>query len=233
MYQDYKKRFYMIKILMVEDDAVIAEFLGKFFDTNEYNYTHVIRPSQALNIIKKKSFDIIILDLTLPEIDGLELCKKLNALTNTPIIISSARSDINDKLLALEHGADDYLAKPYDPRELEARIKTVLKRVGKIAPDENAAFVIDNESSQIFHNNQALTLTPAEFQMLKMFLDNPNRTISRADIANSIDSMRFESGVESINVLVGRIRKKIEKESSKPELLKTIRGLGYRFAYKV
>jgi len=223
----------MIKILMVEDDEVIAEFLGKYFANKEYKMTHVIKPSQALNIIKKNRFDIIILDLTLPEIDGLELCKKLNVITTAPIIISSARSDINDKLIALEHGADDYLAKPYDPRELEARIKTVLKRVGKIAPDENAAFVVDDESSQIFHNSQALTLTPAEYQMLKMFLDNPNRSISRADIANSIDSMRFESGVESINVLIGRIRRKIEKDPAKPELLKTIRGIGYRFAYKI
>ena len=223
----------MIKILMVEDDAVIAEFLGKYFLKGDYEYTHVIKPSQALNIIKKESFDIIILDLTLPEIDGLDLCKQLNSLTTTPIIISSARSDINDKLIALEHGADDYLAKPYDPRELEARIKTVLKRVGKIAPDADAAFVVDEESSQILHNNQALTLTPAEYQMLKMFLDNPNRSISRADIANSIDSMRFESGVESINVLIGRIRKKIEKDPAKPQLLKTIRGIGYRFAYKI
>jgi len=223
----------MIKILMVEDDEVIAEFLGKYFNDKEYEMTHVIKPSQGLNAIKKEAFDIIILDLTLPEIDGLELCKKLNAITTTPIIISSARSDINDKLIALEHGADDYLAKPYDPRELEARIKTVLKRTGKIAPDENAAFVVDEESSQIFHNNRALVLTPAEYQMLKMFLDNPNRSISRADIANSIDSMRFESGVESINVLIGRIRKKIEKDPAKPELLKTIRGIGYRFAYKI
>jgi len=203
---------------------ILWTFLGLYFI-----YVKQIKCTE----IKKRNFDIIILDLSLSEIDGLELCKDLNTLTNAPIIISSARSDINDKLIALEHGADDYLAKPYDPRELEARIKTVLKRVGKIAPDENAAFIIDNESSQIFHHNQALTLTPAEFQMLKMFLDNPNRTISRADIANSIDSMRFESGVESINVLVGRIRKKIEKNPSKPELLKTIRGLGYRFAYKI
>ena len=224
----------MISILMVEDDVVIAEFLGKYFSTSgEYTLKHVIRPSQALNSIKKNSFDIIILDLTLPEIDGLELCKKLNSLTTSPIIISSARSDINDKLIALEHGADDYLAKPYDPRELEARIKTVLKRIGKIAPDEDAAFIVDKESSQIFHHNQALTLTPAEYQMLKMFLENPNRTISRADIANSIDSMRFQSGVESINVLVGRIRKKIEKDPKRPQLLKTIRGIGYRFAYKI
>jgi len=223
----------MIQVLMVEDDEVIAEFLGKFFDTDEYKFMHVLKPSQALNIIKKESFDIIILDLTLPEVDGLVLCKKLNSLTATPIIISSARNDINDKLTALEHGADDYLAKPYDPRELEARIKTVLKRVGKIAHDENAAFIINNESSEIFHNNQALELTPAEYQMLKMFLENPNRSISRADIANSIDSHRFESGVESINVLVGRIRKKIEKEPNKPQLLKTIRGIGYRFAYKI
>ena len=223
----------MIKILMVEDDEVIAEFLGKYFRDKEFEMTHVIKPSQGLNAIKKEQFDVIVLDLTLPEIDGLELCKQMNSLSTTPIIISSARSDINDKLMALEYGADDYLAKPYDPRELEARIKTVLKRTGKIAPDENAAFIIDEESSQIFHNNQALTLTPAEYQMLKMFLENPNRSISRADIANSIDSLRFESGVESINVLIGRIRKKIEKDPAKPQLLKTIRGIGYRFAYKI
>ena len=218
---------------MIEDDAVIAEFLEKFFTKDGYSFSHVIKPSQAINIIKKDEFDIIILDLTLPEIDGLELCQKLNTLTTTPIIISSARSDINDKLIALEHGADDYLAKPYDPRELEARIKTVLKRIGKIAPDANAAFVINKDSSQVFHKNKPLELTPAEYQILCMFLENPNRSISRADIANSIDSLRFESGVESINVLIGRIRKKIETTPNKPELLKTIRGIGYRFAYKI
>ena len=223
----------MIKILLVEDDAVIAEFLGKYFARDGYAFAHVLKPSQSLNAIKKENFDIIILDLTLPEIDGLELCKRLNSLTTTPIIISSARSDINDKLVALEHGADDYLAKPYDPRELEARIKTVLKRIGKIARDESAALIINTESSEIFHDNKPLTLTPAEYEMLKMFLENPNRSISRADIANSIDSMRFDSGVESINVLIGRIRKKIEKDPSKPQLLKTIRGIGYRFAYKI
>jgi len=218
---------------MVEDDAIITEFLTKYFTDKEYILTAVIKPSQGLHAIKKEQFDIIILDLTLPEIDGLELCKQLNSLTTTPIIISSARSDINDKLIALEYGADDYLAKPYDPRELEARIKTVLKRTGKIASDENNAFIVNEESSEIFHHNQALVLTPAEYQMLKMFLDNPNRSISRADIANSIDSMRFESGVESINVLIGRIRKKIENDPAKPQLLKTIRGIGYRFAYKI
>lgn len=223
----------MITILMVEDDAIIATFLAKFFDTDEYNFTCVVRPSQALNEIKKHIFDIIILDLTLPEIDGLELCKQLNALTTTPIIISSARSDINDKLIALEHGADDYLAKPYDPRELEARIKTVLKRVGKVVSDTNDAFIINEESSEIFHHNKALELTPAEYQMLKMFLQNPNRSVSRADIANSIESHRFESGIESINVLIGRIRKKIELDPKKPQLLKTIRGIGYRFAYTI
>lgn len=218
---------------MVEDDEIIAQYLHKFLDTCGYEITHATRPSQALNWIKKESFDIILLDLTLPEIDGLVLCKQLNSLTTAPIIISSARSDINDKLVALEYGADDYLAKPYDPRELEARIKTVLKRTGKIAADDNAAFIMDDESSQIMHNNKALELTPAEYQILKMFLKNPNRTISRADIANSIELLRFDSGIESINVLIGRIRKKIEKEPNKPELLKTIRGIGYRFAYKI
>jgi len=218
---------------MVEDDTIIATFLAKFFDRDGYSFNYVTRPSQALNEIKKHSFDIIILDLTLPEIDGLDLCKQLNTLTTTPIIISSARSDINDKLIALEHGADDYLAKPYDPRELEARIKTVLKRVGKIVSNNKEVFIVNEESSEIFHQDKALALTPAEYQMLKMFLDNPNRSISRADIANSIDYHRIESGVESINVLIGRIRRKIEIDPKKPQLLKTIRGIGYRFAYTI
>ncbi len=222
----------MFNILMVEDDQQIADLLIRFFDESDYDISHVIKPSQALNMIEKYDFDVIILDLTLPEIDGLELCKKIVQITSAPIIISSARSDINDKLDALEFGAEDYLAKPYDPRELQARIKTLLKREGKISNDTNSSFIIDNKAGSIKFNKKALDLTPAEYEMLKLFIENPGSTLTRADIANSMDSHRFESGVESINVIIGRIRKKIEQDSSKPSYIKTVRGIGYRFDYQ-
>lgn len=221
----------MIQALLIEDDFAIAEVLTRFLNANDVEVHHASKPSQALNLIKNTSIDIIILDLTLPEIDGLELCTQLRRTLQVPILISSARSDLNDKLIGLENGADDYLAKPYDPRELLARMQSVLKRTGKIAPTKDVRFIVDEESTQIFHNHQSLELTPAEYQILKLFINNSGQTISRADIANSIESHRFESGMESINVLIGRLRKKIEEDPHKPQYLKTIRGIGYRFAY--
>jgi len=222
----------MFNILMVEDDQQIADLLMRFFDESDFDISHVITPSKALSIIEKYNFDVIILDLTLPEIDGLELCKKITKLTTAPIIISSARSDINDKLNALEYGAEDYLSKPYDPRELQARIKILLKREGKISNDLNVSFIVDNQSGTIKFNKKSLDLTPAEYEILKLFIENPGTTLTRADIANSMDSHRFESGVDSINVIIGRIRKKIETISFKTSYIKTVRGLGYRFDYQ-
>lgn len=219
----------MLRLLMIEDDLKIAELLCKFLEQHEMEVTHVIKPSVALETLDKNSFDIIILDLTLPEMDGLVLCKKLKMKYNTPIIISSARSDISDKLQALDEGADDYLPKPYDPRELLARIKNVLRRHGIIKETLANPFEINESSTQISLNGELLDLTRAEYQILKLFLDNVSQTIERSDLANSIDSHRFDSGVESINVLIGRLRKKIEKDSSKPLYLKTVRGIGYRF----
>lgn len=217
---------------MVEDDQQIADLLIRFFDDSDFDISHVILPSQALSMIERYHFDVIILDLTLPEMDGLELCKKISKLSTAPIIISSARSDINDKLNALEYGAEDYLAKPYDPRELQARIRTLLKREGKISYESNTSFIVDNQSGTIKYNKKPLELTPAEYEMLKLFIDNPGTTLSRADIANAMDSHRFESGVDSINVIIGRIRKKIETLSPNSSYIKTIRGLGYRFDYQ-
>lgn len=217
---------------MVEDDQQIADLLMRFFDESDFDISHVITPSKALSIIEKYNFDVIILDLTLPEIDGLELCKKITKLTTAPIVISSARSDINDKLNALEYGAEDYLSKPYDPRELQARIKILLKREGKISNDLNVSFIVDNQSGTIKFNKKSLDLTPAEYEILKLFIENPGTTLTRADIANSMDSHRFESGVDSINVIIGRIRKKIETISFKTSYIKTVRGLGYRFDYQ-
>jgi two-component system OmpR family response regulator len=212
---------------MLEDDEVIAKLLMRYL--SQYaQVTHMVYPLEALELLDEKKFDIIILDLTLPQLDGLEVCKLMRKVSKAKIIISSARSDINDKLFALENGADDYLPKPYDPRELYARIKILHARHDK-GDDSNSAFKLDENACIIYREGQALELTMAEYQIMQLFLENKRQAFSRSDIANSVDSHRFDSGLESINVLIGRLRKKVEPDYKRPKYIKTVRGLGYKF----
>jgi two-component system OmpR family response regulator len=217
----------MLKILMLEDDEVIAKLLTRFL--SQYaKVTHKVYPLEALELLDEERFDIIILDLTLPQLDGLEVCKLMKKVSKAKIIISSARSDINDKLFALENGADDYLPKPYDPRELYARIK-ILHARQELTDDSNSVFKLDENACIIYREGKALDLTMAEYQMMQLFLENKKQAFSRSDIANSVDSHRFDSGLESINVLIGRLRKKVESDYKHPKYIKTVRGLGYKF----
>ncbi|CAA6827340.1 MAG: DNA-binding response regulator [uncultured Sulfurovum sp.] len=217
----------MLKILMLEDDEVIAKLLVRFL--SQYaQVTHLIYPLEALELLDEEKFDIIILDLTLPQLDGLEVCKLMRKVSSAKIIISSARSDINDKLFALENGADDYLPKPYDPRELYARIKILHARQSTL-DDANSKFKLDTTECTISYEDKILDLTMAEYQIMQLFLENKKQAFSRSDIANSVNSHRFDSGLESINVLVGRLRKKVEPDYKRPVYIKTVRGLGYKF----
>ena len=219
----------MSRILMIEDDLELAEILTEYLEQFDFEIITEDDPFKALSILKLEPFNLVILDLTLPGMDGLEVCHEIRKRQDIPIIISSARSDVSDKVQALELGADDYLPKPYDPRELLARIKTVMKRSSNlIEVEEEGLFYIDDNATQIFKEGELLNLTLAEFEILRLMIKNPNRTISRVDIANSMETHRFESGIESINILIGRLRKKI---GSKPldQYIQTVRGVGYRF----
>ncbi|WP_345969154.1 response regulator transcription factor [Sulfurimonas sp. HSL1-6] len=219
------------RLLLIEDDVQMAELLGRFLRQEGMTVEHVTRPSRAMKALETEPFDLVVLDLSLPEMDGLMLCRKIRERSDVPIIISSARTDLDDKLTGLENGADDYLPKPYDPRELMARIKTVLRRRGRSETETEelqSRFRIDEEGTLIYFDGTPLKLTLAEYEILKLMLRHPNRTISRADIANSIESHRFDSGVESINILVGRIRKKLDPEHF-DTFIQTVRGIGYRF----
>ena len=217
----------MIQVIMVEDDEGLAQLLKRFLEDNGVAVDTVVKPSQALERLEKNRYHIAILDLSLPEMDGLLLCKKIRNISTMGIIISSARGEIADKLEALDTGADDYLPKPYDPRELLARIKVLHKRVSNEAPEKDAPFRIDPEATLIYHKETPLNLTRGEYEILKLFIEKPNQTISRADMANSMDSHRFDSGVDSINVLIARLRKKIEERPQ--QYIQTVRGVGYRF----
>jgi len=172
-----------------------------------------------------------LLDLGLPEMDGLELCKILKErYPHMPVIISTARHDVSDKVVAFEIGADDYIAKPYDPRELVARIQMILKRYAHIVePDEDALFAVDPVKMQITQKGKVLDLTQAEYEIFALLLQKRHQVVSREFIAGSIDAMRWESSDRSIDVIVSRIRHKIGDDPRDPRFIRSIRGVGYKY----
>lgn len=224
----------MIKIAMIEDDLELAEVLSLYLKQFNIEVTNFEEPFLALSALKIKKFDLIILDLTLPGMDGLDVCKEIVEKFDIPIIISSARSDITDKVTALKLGADDYLPKPYDPRELEVRIRTILRRfnksIEKDEPSVKKVFVLDENKKDITKDGVSLKLTAAEFEILSLFIKREGFIVSREDIFENSDILNqdYES-LGSLAVIINRIRNKIEENPRESQYLHTIRGMGYKF----
>lgn len=224
----------MIKIAMIEDDLELAEVLSLYLKQFNIEVVNFEEPFLALSSLKLQKFDLLILDLTLPGMDGLDVCKAIVKDFDIPIIISSARSDITDKVTALKMGADDYLPKPYDPRELEVRIKTILRRFNHSNNQEdeskNKIFVLDEEKREITKNGKYIKLTAAEFEVLSLLIKREGFVISREDIFENSDILNqdYESS-GSLAVIINRIRHKIEDNPKEAQYLHTIRGMGYKF----
>ena len=224
----------MIKIAMIEDDLELAQILTQYLKQFNMEVTNYEEPFMALSSLKMQKYDLVILDLTLPGMDGLDVCKAIVKDFDIPIIISSARSDITDKVTALQLGADDYLPKPYDPRELEIRIKTILRRVNHSNTTEEELvkkeFILDIEKREITKNGKYLKLTAAEFEVLSLLLKREGFVISREEIFENSDLLNqdYESS-GSLAVIINRIRHKIEENPKEPQFLHTIRGMGYKF----
>jgi two-component system OmpR family response regulator len=218
----------MTKVLMIEDDTELAEILTEYLAKFNIEVTNYETPSLGLSAINLKPYKLVILDLTLPEIDGLEVCKNISLKYNLPIIISSARNDVSDKVACLQMGADDYLPKPYDPRELVARIQSVLRRYETKEPKQESIFELNEDLMEILKNGKVLKLTPAEYGILSYLIKNKKRVVSRDEFLNNIDALSYDSSYKSIDVIVGRLRQKIEENPKKPQFLKSVRGVGYK-----
>jgi len=221
----------MPRILMVEDDAQITELLEQYLARYGLETLSVDRPSVALDKLRTEQYDLVLLDLGLPEMDGLELCKIIKSdHPGLPVIISTARHDTGDKVVAFDAGADDYIAKPYDPRELVARIQMILKRYARLSPaGEAEMFTVDPVRMEITQEGRRLDLTQAEYEIFALLLKKKHQVVSREYIVNSIDAVRWESGDRSIDVIISRIRHKIGDDPRHPRFIRSVRGVGYKY----
>ncbi|CAI8224213.1 MAG: Transcriptional regulatory protein OmpR [Arcobacter lacus] len=219
---------------MIEDDLELAQIITEYLSSFDIEVINTDSPYKGLSLLSvHKDFNLLILDLTLPEIDGLELIPKVREKSSIPIIISSARDDILDKVMGLERGADDYLPKPYNPRELQARIKTILKRVDSntnsaAAAKKESTFEIRDNDMQIFFKGQPLTLTLAEYDILKLLISRNGGVVAREDFIYASDNIEDDSSLKNIDVIISRIRSKIAKLDDSRAYIKSVRGIGYQ-----
>lgn len=230
-------------ILLVEDERSIREPLARYLQKEKLRVTAAADAAQARKLLKDGAFDLAILDIMMPGEDGLSLARFIRANGNLPIIILTARSEDVDRIVGLEMGADDYLGKPFNPRELVARIRAVLRRGGNAAPS-----VADDRSSSGYRfghwfldvNNRTLSdgaerqsLTEGEFQLLEALVSRAGRVLSRdqlLDLTRHRDSQPFDRAIDN---MILRLRKRIEKDPANPELIRTVYGAGYIFAAEV
>lgn len=217
---------------MIEDDLELAEILTEYLEQFDIEIKTCDDPYLGLSTLKMESFDLVILDLTLPGLDGLEVCKEIRKSCDVPIIISSARSDLNDKVNAFELGADDYLPKPYNPQELLVRIKSHLRRQAitkeKSEPAATKDLVCDDFSHVITLKGEPLALTVAEYDILRYLIKKEGGAITREELIYNCDAISEDSTNKSIDVIIGRIRAKIGEDPKNPKYIHAIRGVGYK-----
>jgi len=220
-------------IIMIEDDIELAQILTDFLSRYNVTVENFDDPYLGISALSLKQYDLLILDLSLPGMDGLEICKEIRAKKNDiPIIISSARSDVDDKIIGLELGADDYLPKPYEPKELYARIMSVLRRFKRSSNpteiEKNGDLKLSKNKDIILFHEKELSLTRAEFEVLSYMIKKDNYVLPRSELIGNAPSLNSESDSRSLDVLISRIRTKLGESSKEQKHIISIRGIGYR-----
>lgn len=219
-------------ILIVEDEKKIAEIVKAYLEKEKYHVEHAETGEEALGYLNE-SFDLIILDLMLPDIQGEELCKIIRRNSDVPVIMLTAKSGEEDRIKGLGIGADDYVVKPFSPRELVARVKAHLRRAGKtrkkVLSYNQGSLKIDTTHYEILKEDKQLVLTPTEFKILLTLAENPGRVFSRDQLVNVVQGYDFEGYDRTVDAHVKNLRHKIEKDSKDPQYIKTVYGIGYKF----
>jgi len=220
------------KILVIDDDQKLNELLKEYLAKFGFEVETVDHPHKGLAKLKHQQPDLIILDVMLPDMEGFEVCKEIRKNYSTPIIMLTARGEVTDRIVGLELGADDYLPKPFEPRELVARIQTVLRRGESKAMPETKRIdklTVDFRKHSATLDNKPIELTTAEFEILSLFINNPWKLLNRDNLLDQLRGIEWDVFSRSVDVLVSRLRQKLNDDPKNPSYIKTVWGSGYMF----
>ncbi len=228
------------KVLVVDDEKSIVKGIKFGLMQDDYEVDVAYDGEEALNKLKENTYDIVLLDLMLPKIDGLTLCRQLREFSTVPVIMLTAKGEDMDKILGLEYGADDYMTKPFNILELKARMKAVLRRINtskEVQIDEKEVLICDElrvemESRRVYKAGVEVDLTAKEFDLLVLFLSNPNKVYSRESLLNVVWGYDYPGDVRTVDVHVRRLREKVEPQPSEPVYIHTKWGVGYYFDHE-
>lgn len=231
------------KILIVDDDRDIRSLLAEYLDQNGYSAVMAADGTAMWTALQEHQFELIVLDLNLPGDDGLTLCRNLRSKSSVPVIMLTARGEPLDRILGLEMGADDYLPKPFEPRELLARIRSVLRRTQNNSLSSNneglqklkfAGWVLDMTARHLISpDGMVVSLSGAEYRMLTIFLEHPNRVLNRDQLLNMTHGRDADPFDRSIDIQISRLRQKLREDARSPQIIKTVRNGGYVLAVTV
>ena len=217
------------RILVVEDEESLARILGDYLTHSDMEHRWVGHGSQALEAFREYRPDLVLLDVMLPGMDGLTICKEIRKVSEIPILLVTAKVEELDRLLGLELGADDYICKPFSPREVVARVKVVLRRMRGLPRPEDSLFRLEEASQTISLHGQRLDLTPTEYRLLKLFLSHPGRVYSRDSIVDLTYDLDQDVTDRVVDSHIKNLRKKIARELPEKEVIYSVYGVGYRF----
>ncbi len=221
-------------VLVVEDEPKITEVLKLYLERDGYHVATAADGLAALEGFRKNTPDLVLLDINLPEVDGLEVCRQIRRESSVPIIMLTARDEEADKLIGLELGADDYVTKPFSPREIVARVKAVLRRVSLPQSSQEVLrageLVLEPSRHEARRGNRGLDLTPTEFRLLEVLMRNPGRVYSRLQLLDLVQGEAFEGYERTIDAHIKNLRQKIEPDPQRPAHVLTVYGVGYKFS---
>jgi two-component system alkaline phosphatase synthesis response regulator PhoP len=220
-------------ILVVDDEAKIVQLARDYLEASGFTVSSSLRGQEALAIVRRDKPDLVILDLGLPDLDGLDVARALRRDSSIPIVMLTARGAESDKLVGLELGADDYLTKPFSPKELVARVRAVLRRTEAAArPGEvlrSGEVSLDTAKMRLTRAGQPIDVTASEFQILAALVREPGRVLTRAQLLDALHGTAFESYERAIDAHIKNLRRKLEPDPHRPQFILTVYGVGYRF----
>lgn len=220
------------KILIIDDDQKLNNLLKDYLGRHQFNVSAVTHPDKGLRMLKRENPDLVILDIMLPDRDGFEVCREIRKASDIPIIMLTARGEVTDRIVGLELGADDYLPKPFEPRELVARIQSVLRREKGNTRTDRLVFgslVAEPDKQTVWLDEELVALTTMEFELLMLFLRNPGRVLSRDQIMDNLRGLDWDAFDRSVDVSLSRLRLKLNDDPKRPKWIKTVWGAGYKF----